>query len=88
MFLCRYLSNWPGPMQMLMQQWPAMRHRDVEAHSPVVEESSMELYGTALLEVKQSKECRCIVKWTKMGTSACANGGPLGQELIGSMLSP
>lgn len=56
--VCRYLSNWPGPMQMLMRQWPAMRHRDVEAHLPAEEASSMELCGTALLEVKQSKECR------------------------------
>lgn len=43
---------------MLMLQWPAMRPRDVEAHFPAEEASSMELSGTALLGVNQIKEFR------------------------------
>lgn len=45
-------------MQMLMQQWLAMRPRDVEAYFPTEEASSMELSGTVFLEVNQSEGCR------------------------------
>lgn len=36
---------------MLMRQWPAMGHKDVEDYLPAEEASSTELSGTALLEV-------------------------------------